>query len=84
MSDYGGGFVMQDIPDLPLGGPSIDHVMWFHEPVRVDDWILIDLHPERASDARGMYLGTMRSQDGTLAAVLGQECLLRPMPPPPS
>jgi acyl-CoA thioesterase-2 len=84
LSDYGGGFVMQDIPDLPLGGPSIDHVMWFHEPVRVDDWVLVDLHPERASDARGMYLGTMRGREGTLAAVLGQECLLRPMAAPPS
>jgi acyl-CoA thioesterase-2 len=82
LSDYGGGFVMQDIPGLPLGGPSIDHVMWFHEPVRVDDWVLVDLRPERASDARGTYLGTIRGRDGTLAAVLGQESLLRPMPPP--
>jgi acyl-CoA thioesterase-2 len=84
LSDYGGGFVMQDIPGLPLGGPSIDHVLWFHEPVRVDDWVLVDLQPERASDARGTYLGTIRGRDGTLAAVLGQECLLRPMAPPPS
>ena len=48
-----------------------------HAPVRADDWILVDLTPERASDARGTYLGTLRSRDGTLAAVVGQECLLR-------
>lgn len=84
ISDYGGGFVMQDIPGLPLGGPSIDHVMWFHEPVRADDWLLVDLQPQRASDARGTYAGTIRDRHGTLAAVLGQECLLRPMPAPPS
>ena len=30
-----------------------------------------------ASDARGTYFGTIRSIDGTLAAVLGQEALLR-------
>lgn len=77
LSDYGGGFVLLDVPDLPIGGPSIDHVLWFHSPVRVDDWILVDLHPERASDARGTYFGTLRGQDGTLAAVVGQECLLR-------
>ena len=77
LSDYGGGFVLLDVPDLPLGGPSIDHVLWFHAPVRADDWILVDLTPERASDARGTYLGTLRSRDGTLAAVVGQECLLR-------
>lgn len=77
LSDYGGGFVMQDVPGLPLGGPSIDHVLWFHEPVRVDDWVLVDLHPQRASDNRGTYGGTIRALDGTLAAVFGQECLLR-------
>jgi acyl-CoA thioesterase-2 len=83
-SDYGGGFVLLDVPDLPLGGPSIDHVVWFHEPVRADVWVLVDLHPARASDSRGTYFGTLRSHDGTLAAVLGQECLLRALPPPPA
>jgi acyl-CoA thioesterase-2 len=81
LSDYGGGFVLLDVEGLPLGGQSIDHVMWFHQPARVDDWILVDLVPERASDARGTYLGTLRTRDGALAAVLGQECLLRPLPP---
>jgi acyl-CoA thioesterase-2 len=84
LSDYGGGFVLQDVPGLALGGPSIDHVLWFHQPVRVDDWVLVDLRPERASDARGTYFGTIRGRDGTLAAVLGQECLLRfPKPDAP-
>lgn len=77
LSDFGGGFVLLDVPGLPLGGPSIDHVVWFHQPVRVDEWVLVDLRPERASDARGTYFGTIRSIDGTLAAVLGQEALLR-------
>lgn len=83
LSDYGGGFIHLDVEGLPPGGPSIDHVLWFHEPARVDDWILVDLRPERASDARGTYLGTLRRRDGTLAAVVGQECLLRfPRPSP--
>ena len=58
-----------------LGGPSIDHSVWFHRPVRVDDWILVDLTPERVVRCRGTRLGTLRSRDGTLAAV--EECLLR-------
>jgi acyl-CoA thioesterase-2 len=82
LSDYGGGFVLLDVPGLPIGGPSIDHVMWFHRPVRVDDWVLVDLRPERASDARGTYFGTLRGHDGTLAAVVAQEALLRPFGPP--
>ena len=77
LSDYGGGFVLMERDDLPLGGPSIDHMLWFHEPVRADDWVLLDLHPERASDARGSYMATVRSEGGTLAAVVGQEHLLR-------
>jgi acyl-CoA thioesterase-2 len=84
LSDYGGGFVLQDVPGLPLGGPSIDHVLWFHEPLRVDDWVLVDLKPERASDARGTYYGTIRGRDGTLGAVFAQECLLRQLAPPPT
>lgn len=85
LSDYGGGFVLLDVDDLPLGGPSIDHVIWFHEPVRADQWILVDLRPERASDGRGTYFGTLRTADGTLAALVGQECLLRyPKEPPPA
>jgi acyl-CoA thioesterase-2 len=55
--------------------------MWFHRPARVDDWILVDLEPERASDHRGTYSGRLRTADGALVAVIGQECLLRPLPP---
>ncbi len=79
LSDFGGGFAMLGDDELPIGGPSIDHVMWFHEPIRTDDWVLVDLRPERASDARGTYFGHLRARDGTLAAVVGQECLLRPL-----
>lgn len=86
LSDYGAGFAMLDVPGIPAGGPSIDHVMWFHQPIPVDDWVLLDLRPVRASDARGSYIGTMRDRHGRLGAVLGQEMLLRdapPAPPPP-
>lgn len=81
ISDYGSGFAMLDAPKVPWGGPSIDHVVWFHEPIRVNDWVLLDMHPIRVSGARGTYLGTMRDQRGNLGAVLGQEMLLR-MPRP--
>jgi acyl-CoA thioesterase-2 len=80
LSDYGGGFVLVDRPGLGFGGPSIDHVMWFHEQIRVDDWVLVDLQPERASDGRGTYFGTLRDRHGRLGAVMGQECLLRLAP----
>lgn len=77
LSDYGSGFALLDQPDLAPGGPSIDHVLWFHDPIRVDDWVLLDLRPIRAAQARGTYIGTLRDRHGNLGAVVGQEMLLR-------
>jgi acyl-CoA thioesterase II len=59
---------------------SIDHAVWIYRKVAVDDWVLMDLHPESASGGRGMYTGQIFSRDGTLAAGLAQESLFRPGP----
>lgn len=77
LSDNGSGFAMLDVDGVPAGGPSIDHVLWFHQPMRVDDWVLVDLRPTRAADGRGTYLGTIRDRQGNLGALAGQEVLLR-------
>jgi acyl-CoA thioesterase-2 len=77
ISDNGSGFGLVQVPGLPPGGPSIDHVLWFHQPIRVDDWVRVDIRPARASGARGTYLGTLRDRDGSLGAVVGQEMLMR-------
>ena len=78
ISDLGSGFGRLSIPHLPPGGPSVDHAVWFHQPARADEWVLLDLVPVKAGAARGVYLGTVRSRDGSLAAMLSQEMLLRP------
>ncbi len=77
VSDLGSGFGQLDVDDLPAGGPSIDHTIWFHEPIRADDWMLLELWPLKARSARGVYSGSLRAADGRLAAVLAQEMLLR-------
>jgi acyl-CoA thioesterase-2 len=59
------------------GATSLDHAVWFHRPVRVDEWVLIDIAPHSASGGRGLYTGTMHSADGVLAANLAQEELFR-------
>ena len=81
VSDLGSGFGQVSDPGLPAGGPSIDHSLWFHEPIRADEWVLVDLRPERALSmcVAGTYFGHLRGRDGTLAVVVGQECLLRPL-----
>ena len=77
VSDLGSGFGQVMRPDLGLGGPSIDHSVWFHRPVRVDDWVELHLRPLKAGGKRGLYSGTMRDREGNLAAALTQEMLLR-------
>jgi len=56
---------------------SLDHAMWFHRPVRVDDWLLYDQASPSASGARGFALGRVFSSDGRLVASVAQEGLIR-------
>jgi acyl-CoA thioesterase-2 len=57
---------------------SLDHVMWFHRPVRVDDWLLHVMDSPAAHGARGLVRGSIFTRDGQLVASTAQEGLLRP------
>jgi acyl-CoA thioesterase-2 len=56
---------------------SIDHAMWFHRNLRVDDWLLYALDSPSASGARGFSRGSIFSRDGRLLASVAQEGLMR-------
>jgi acyl-CoA thioesterase-2 len=56
---------------------TIDHAMWFHRPLRVDEWFLCSNHSPSASNSRGFALGSVYSRDGQLAASTAQEGLVR-------
>ena len=58
---------------------SLDHTMWFHRPVRADEWLLYDLEAVACSNARGLARGTMYTQDGHLVVSVTQEALIRPI-----
>jgi len=60
------------------GGASLDHAVWFHRPVRVDQWMLFSVDGVTNFGSRGLARGTFHRIDGTLVASLAQECLLRP------
>ena len=60
---------------------SLDHAIWFHEPVRVDQWLLFAMNSPRASGARGFVTGEMYTREGRHVARLAQEALLRPLGP---
>lgn len=56
---------------------SLDHVMWFHQPFRVDDWLLYVIDSPAAHGARGLVRGRVFSRDGRLVASTAQEGLIR-------
>jgi acyl-CoA thioesterase-2 len=56
---------------------SIDHAMWFHRTVRVDDWLLYAVESPSASGARGFTRGSIFARDGRLLASVSQEGLIR-------
>jgi acyl-CoA thioesterase-2 len=56
---------------------SLDHSVWFHRPVDVDQWLLSELVPVATGRGRGLSIGTIRTMDATLVATVAQEVLLR-------
>jgi acyl-CoA thioesterase-2 len=56
---------------------SIDHAMWFHRSVRLDDWLLYAIDSPSASGARGFARGSVFARDGGLVASAAQEGLIR-------
>jgi|SRR5688572_4142720 len=56
---------------------SIDHAIWFHRPVRVDEWLLYSLDSPSSSGARGFARGSLYSSAGVLVASTAQEGLIR-------
>jgi acyl-CoA thioesterase-2 len=67
---------------LTLGSPgvivaSIDHAMWFHRAVRVDEWLLYSIESPAAAGARGFARASLFTREGVLVASTAQEGLLR-------
>ncbi|NYE94542.1 acyl-CoA thioesterase-2 [Psychromicrobium silvestre] len=56
---------------------SLDHAMWWHRPVRVDEWLLYIAQSPSASGARGLNIGKFFNRDGVLVASVAQEGMIR-------
>ena len=57
---------------------SLDHSVWLHRPVDVNEWLLYELVPVATGRGRGLSIGTIRTRDRVLVATVAQEVLLRP------
>ncbi len=81
LSDY----FLLDTATLPHGASvrgelvmaSLDHAMWFHRPLRVDEWLLYAVESPSASGARGFARASVYARDGRLVASTAQEGLVR-------
>ena len=58
---------------------SLDHAMWFHAPIRFEDWHLYSMDAPFTGGARGFNRGMIFDRNGTLVASVAQEGLVRPV-----
>ncbi|WP_462418023.1 acyl-CoA thioesterase [Kytococcus sp. Marseille-QA3725] len=63
--------------DTRLRPASLDHAMWFHRRPRVGDWMLYTQYSPSAQSGRGLGVGRLFHQDGTLLASVAQEGMVR-------
>ncbi|CAA0392786.1 unnamed protein product [Arabidopsis thaliana] len=62
---------------MSVAALSLDHSMWFHRPLRADDWLLFVIVSPTATESRGCATGKMFNRKGELVVSLTQEAVLR-------
>ncbi len=60
---------------------SLDHALWFHRPLRADEWLLYACDSPSMQDSRGLARGSIYTHEGVLVASTAQEGLVRILPP---
>jgi len=65
------------VPRSSVQMASLDHALWIHRNVGLDDWLLFHKRTSRAGGARGLTHAEFFSRDGVLIASVTQEGLVR-------
>jgi acyl-CoA thioesterase II len=60
-----------------LSVASLNHSIWFHGPVRADEWLLVRTDSPWAGEGRGMARGLIYDRRGRMVASVVQEVSLR-------
>ncbi len=55
---------------------TTDSSIWFHQPVRADQWNLLESRSPAASRGRGVMTASLVRADGLIAATLVQEGMI--------
>ncbi|EFO32324.1 acyl-CoA thioesterase 2 [Roseibium sp. TrichSKD4] len=56
---------------------SLDHSMWFHKPIKADEWLLYATDSTLSGGSRGLNRGMLFTESGELVASTAQEGLIR-------
>jgi acyl-CoA thioesterase-2 len=56
---------------------SLDHALWWHTPLRADEWLLHAVAAERVAGGRGLARGSFYNASGVLVASAAQQGLMR-------
>jgi acyl-CoA thioesterase II len=59
---------------------SANHSVWFHRPVRFDEWVLYSTTSPVAADSRGLGTGHFFDREGRLVATVVQEGIVKHFP----
>ena len=57
------------------------HSMWFHQPFRMDDWVLLDQHSPVVANGRSLRAGRGVRRAGEVVASFAQEAMVRQIEP---
>lgn len=63
---------------------SANHTVWFHRPVRFDDWVLYSTTSPVAADSRGLGTGHFFDRSGQPLATVVQEGIIKYFPGRPT
>ncbi|WP_241585437.1 acyl-CoA thioesterase domain-containing protein [Rosenbergiella epipactidis] len=72
LQPHGKGFLEEDMQVA-----TVDHSMWFHRPINMNDWLLYDIESPSAQNSRGFVRGAFYDRQGTLIASTAQEGVIR-------
>src|SRR5690606_17168037 len=56
---------------------SLDHALWVHGEVRMDDWLFYDQESPWSGEGRGLNRGHIYDRQGRLVATVAQEGAMR-------
>ncbi len=73
----GNPLLMARADDGEVQMTSLDYSVWFHRPVRADEWLLFDIRAGGNGGARGLSHGVVHDSEGVHVASFAMELLLR-------